>query len=98
MITEEQFKVIDHLVKSNGEKYNLQKASEECMELALILTQKLTKPIRINDQNIIDEIGDVIIRLEILKKMFDNDKIKTRISYKLKNFKRYIDYKLYNQI
>lgn len=97
-ITEEQYGIIDHLHKTNGDKYNLHKASEELQELSLILTQKLTKPTKVSNKNITDEIGDVIIRLEILKKMFDKEEIEKRIDYKLKNFKHYIDHKLYSQI
>ena len=98
MITEKQQKIIKHLLDNNGEKYNLHKASEECQELGLVLTQYLLKPTKVDKQEIIDEIGDVIIRVEILKQMFDLDKIQKRIDYKLNKFKEYIDHKSYNQI
>lgn len=90
--------IIDHLVKENGFEYNLHKASEELQELALVLTQKLTKPLKVDDQEIIDEIGDVIIRLRILKKMYPKDKIKERVNYKLGKYQEYIDNKSYKQI
>lgn len=93
-----QEEIIDHLFVNNGEKYNLHKASEECQELGLVLNQYLLKPTKVDQQEIIDEIGDVIIRLEILKKMFPADKIKERIAYKLSKYQEYIDHKLYNQI
>lgn len=90
--------IIDHLVKNNGFEYNLSKASEELQELSLVLTQKLNKPKRVDDKEIIDEIGDVIIRLEILKKIYDINKINERIAYKLSKFQSYVDNKSYTKI
>ena len=74
--------LIDYLVENNTHEYNLHKASEEFQELSLILTQKLLKSEQIEEQAIIDEIGDCIIRLEILKKKFPIDKIQARIDKK----------------
>ncbi len=90
--------IIDILVERNSYEYNLHKASEEFQELALVLTQKLTKPHKINEQEIIDEIGDAEIRLEILKKLFNREKIDRRVAYKLKNFQQYVDSKKYKNI
>ena len=90
--------IIQYLFENNGYKYNLHKASEECQELGLVLNQKLLKPGKVDDQEIIDEIGDVIIRLEILKKMFPADKIEERVDFKLSNYQSYIDHKTYNEI
>ena len=90
--------IIDKLVKDNGYENNLSKASEECQELALVLTQKLNKPTKVEDSAIIEEIGDVIIRLRILKKMFDREKIKERVNYKLGKYQEYVDHKLYKKI
>ncbi len=101
-ITQEQGQtrkgIIDILVEKNGYHYNLHKAAEECQELGLVLTQKLLKPKKVNDQEIIDEIGDVEIRLEILKKMFNKEKIEDRIAYKLKKFQEYVDHDSYKHI
>ena len=90
--------IIEHLVKTNDPKFNLLKAAEELQELSLSLTQKLTKEDKFDDQKIIDEIGDVIIRMRILRKMFDRDKIKSRINYKFGKFQSYINNKSYKQI
>jgi NTP pyrophosphatase (non-canonical NTP hydrolase) len=90
--------IIDILVKNNGFEYNLSKASEELQELSLVLTQKLNKPHRVDNQEIIDEIGDVIIRIEILKKIYDIDKINERVAYKLSKFASYVDNKKYKKI
>lgn len=90
--------IIKHLLTENGKKYNLHKASEECQELGLVLNQMLLKPDKVDEQEVIDEIGDVLIRLEILKEMFPIDKIQQRIDYKLSKYREYIDHKTYNQI
>jgi hypothetical protein len=93
-----QDEIIEHLFLNNGTKYNLHKASEEMQELGLVLNQYLLKPTKVDEQEIIDEIGDVKIRLAILEKMFPTDKIQARVDYKLSKFQEYIDRKLYDQI
>lgn len=97
-LSDKQQKVIDHLIKENGEQYNMLKASEEMQELGLVLVQKVLKPTKVDDQEIIDEIGDVFIRMEILKRMYPAQDIQKRINHKLAKFKEYIDHKLYSQI
>ena len=95
-MTKEQKIVLKHLLETNTVKYNLAKAAEELSELSLILQQKaLKKTENFDDQHIIDEIGDVEIRMYILKKMFPKQKIKDRILYKISKFKEYIDKGLY---
>lgn len=90
--------IIEHLFNANGEKYNLHKASEECQELGLVLNQYLLKPKKIDQQEIIDEIGDVLIRVEILKRMFPLEDIQARVDLKLSKFKSYIDHEEYNKM
>lgn len=93
-----QEQIIQHLFEKNGKQYNLHKASEECQELGLVLNQYLLKPNKVDEQEIIDEIGDVIIRLEVLKKMFPQDKIDERVAYKLSKYQEYIDHEKYDKI
>jgi len=83
--------VIDKLTKVNSKQYNLLKAAEELQELSLALTQKINKPSRNNDEAIIDEIGDVIIRIKVLKKLFNKKAINTRVDTKLKSYQKLID-------
>lgn len=90
--------IIKYLFQNNGTRYNLHKASEEMQELGLVLNQFLLKPTKVDEQQIIDEIGDVKIRLAILEKMFPADKVKKRVDYKLSKFREYRDHKLYDQI
>ncbi len=91
--------IVEHLTKKNGETYNFHKAAEECQELGLVLNQKLLHgKNKVDDQEIIDEIGDVIIRVEILKRLFPLNKIQERVDFKLAKFKGYIDRKQYSKI
>ena len=95
MLKKRQKEIIEHLFKTNKKEYNLAKAAEELSELSLVLQQKALKPTKVDDQEILDEIGDVIIRLKVLKKMFNKDKIKLRITHKLTLFEGYINKGLY---
>ena len=90
--------VIDELVKTNSYKYNLQKSVEELLELAEILMKKVNKkggPKEPPDQDVIDEIGDVQIRLEILKEIFGQEAVQARINNKLVQFRNYIEEEKY---
>lgn len=91
-------KIAEKLFERNGKKYNFDKAAEEFLELALVLNQKLLKPTKVNEQQIIDEIGDCELRLKVLKKYFDSKKIKKRILYKTKKFNSYIENNTYDKI
>lgn len=98
MFTEEQLQFIAKLTKHNDSTYNLHKAAEECQELGLVLTQFILKPDHVDMSEIIDEIGDVAIRLEILKRIFPADKIEERINFKLEKYKGYLGLEKYNNI
>ena len=58
------------------------KLAEECMELALIITQQLNKPKMDFEDEISEEIGDVKWRLEQVEKYYDGERIEERIEYK----------------
>jgi len=58
------------------------KLVEECMELALIITQQLNKPRIDFTQEIVEEIGDVKWRLQRIEEYYDSNKIDERIRYK----------------
>lgn len=79
------------LAKTNDYNYNLLKASEELQELALVLTQLALKPKKVKKQEVIDEIGDVKIRLAILDHLFDKRKVDKRIAFKINKFKKYLE-------
>ena len=82
--------LIKYLVENNDYKYNLLKTAEELNELSTILLQYVNKDNKIDKQKIIEEIGDSIIRIEVLKKLFNKKKINLRINFKLKKLKSYI--------
>jgi hypothetical protein len=91
LTAEECDQIYDHMAQNNTLKYNRLKAAEELQELALVLVQKVNKPEKISDQQIIDEIGDVKIRLEVLQRLFSSDEINKRINNKLNQFQRFIE-------
>lgn len=84
--------IIDHLAKTNDPQYNLLKAAEELSELTEALLKRLTKGERgASDDAIIEEIGDVQIRIGILGRMFGYGKVVERIEGKLKKYKSYVE-------
>lgn len=78
------------LSKDNDYKYNLLKTAEELQELSLVLMQMALKKNKVNEQEVIDEIGDVKIRLNILQHLFNKNKVKKRIIFKTDKLKSYI--------
>jgi|ERR1044072_3102915 NTP pyrophosphatase (non-canonical NTP hydrolase) len=91
--------VIDFMVAKNGQDYNFRKAAEECAELTTVLLQLTNKKIdgAPEQQELIDEIGDVIIRLEILKRMVPEDLLQARLDKKLAKYEGYISENTYSK-
>lgn len=85
--------VLEYIENNNGLTYNLQKSSEEFQELSLVLLQKSLKPYKVNDQEVIDEIGDSIIRLYVLMSIYDREKVGDRICEKVKKYRKLIEEK-----
>lgn len=86
--------------KVNDKSYNLSKASEEIAELQELVLKTLNKraPNKPSKQSIIDEIGDVEMRIYILKRdlKITQQEINERKIYKANKFIGYIksgDYK-----
>jgi len=90
--------LIQELVDYNNDNYNLHKACEELQELSLVLTQFMLKPDKVDIQEIVDEIGDVEIRIEFLKNIFNRKDIQKRVDFKLKKFEEYMTKKMYKNI
>ena len=82
--------LIKYLVENNDYKYNLLKTAEELQELSLVLTQMALKEEKVDKQEVIDEIGDVIIRLNVLFHLFSLKKISKRVKFKLNKLKSYV--------
>ena len=82
------------MIEYNDKDYNLLKAIEELTELQEVLIKKVIKkggPKEPSNESIIEEIGDVAIRVTILFKVFGQEKCEERMLYKLKKFKSYMD-------
>lgn len=61
----------DILAKHNSKQYNANKLKEECLELALILTQIANKPAKIaaeKPDELYKELADVLLRVDIFYK------------------------------
>ena len=82
--------LIKYLVENNDYKYNLLKTAEELQELSLVLTQMALKKEKVDKQEVIDELGDVHIRLKVIQHFFSRKKVKKRIKFKLDKLKSYI--------
>ena len=72
---------------ANSTRFSIEKAKEELLELALVLVQKDTKlntrkPI--DDQEIINEIGDAKRVIWWLEHVYGKDAVKKRIEEKVK--------------
>lgn len=82
--------LIKYLVENNDYKYNLLKTAEELQELSLVLTQMALKKEKVDKQEVIDELGDVKIRLKVIQHFFSRKKVKKRVKFKLDKLKSYI--------
>lgn len=90
--------ILETLAGYNSYEYNLRKCAEEASELSTIILQSLNKPGFIPDNKIIEEIGDLDLRLKILKIMFGKDKVNERKSNKLKSWQKQLENKRYKEI
>lgn len=84
---EEVETIIDSIFERHRDNQGLRdfvllKAAEELNELSAELIQKVLHPTHEKDQPIVDEIGDVLIRLSVLVKFYDLELINERIKYK----------------
>lgn len=92
-------KLLQEIIDYNNDgAYVLTKAAEECSELTTILLQKLLKPAKVDNQDVIDEIGDVYIRLKMLTMQIGKEKVQARIDYKLAKYAQYLNEEKYDKI
>jgi NTP pyrophosphatase (non-canonical NTP hydrolase) len=74
------------LAVSNSWLYNHTKACEELAELSTELLKKINKrgnPKEPSDQAVIDELGDVTIRLAVLVRMYGAEAVNKRVLEKI---------------
>ena len=86
--------IVDFMVNKNQEQFNYLKFCEEATELQELLLKKVNKVDKKDipsNLGIIDEIGDVKVRLLVLEKMFGEDNINERVKYKMEKWKGYIE-------
>lgn len=91
--------LIAKLAKENEYPYNILKACEEMTELQEVLLKRLLKSgtsKNPTEQSIIEEIGDVMIRLDILREMFGKNEVDKRIADKLSKYYQYTKDGKYN--
>ena len=66
----------------NDQEWEMRKTAEEC-ELTTILVQQLNKPHKDLGDEIVEELGDVLFRIERLKSYYDNEELTKRILHKI---------------
>lgn len=81
-------KKVVKLLECNTYDFNIRKTIEELNELSLILMQSLNKPDKNFTEEIIEEIGDVKLRIAWLENNFSLKKIKKRIETKFNQIKK----------
>jgi NTP pyrophosphatase (non-canonical NTP hydrolase) len=89
------------LEQRNGWNFNHMKAIEELAELSEVLIKKLNKnggPKEPSDRSIVEEIGDVLLRLRILEFYYGKDAIKERMDFKLSKFAEILTTNKYKHI
>lgn len=94
METSKEEDLLKQIALSNDPQYNLLKTVEELLELGEKLQKKALKvdySAAPTDDEIIEEIGDVQIRLWMLRYVFDTGKVDARISYKLAKYEEYLE-------
>jgi NTP pyrophosphatase (non-canonical NTP hydrolase) len=83
------------LVKTNEESYNWQKLAEELFELGEVVMKKINKqgtPKEPSMEKIIEEMGDVLLRINILEEKHDLEfHLMDRIDEKLLKLGEYIN-------
>ena len=97
-ITDKKFKaekILKELVNTNQEMYNWQKLAEELFELGEIVMKRINKDKTHKEppiEKIIEEMGDVVLRINILaEKAKITDKIEIRMYDKLITLGGYMD-------
>lgn len=83
--------IISTLTERNDHAYNILKAVEELNELSTVLMQQYNKPGKVPTSAVIEELGDVAIRLQILERIYGQEAIDTRIKEKLSKYEGYIE-------
>lgn len=87
-----QTKTLNALITLNDKGYNILKACEELAELQEKLLKKYVKagtPKEPSDESVVEEIGDVFIRLSVIEQLFQAS-TQARVEFKLNKFEEYL--------
>lgn len=91
---EQAHKLFDFLALTNKNRFNLTKFAEELTELNELCLKYVNKhkEYKPTKDKFIEEIGDVIMRMDVLMKMFGitKEEIHTRVLYKANKILQYI--------
>ena len=82
--------VITRMANENQDLFNEQKLIEEMSELTKELTHRITKPRKYDPSKVIEELGDVKVRLEVLCARYGRGAVNARVNTKLKKFDKYL--------
>ena len=89
-VKQEEFNIFDKLIEGNDPTYQLVKACEELSELTTALLQYVNKRGKTTtEQDVIVEIADVKIRMEVLERVFDSNKIKEAYDSKIEKLSKW---------
>ena len=93
----EDWAVIKQMADTNEGDYNIDKTIEEIFELGEALMKRKLKGEQYgaSNQHIIDEIGDVQIRINVLREILGPHKVDERVKFKLAKFRGFYKDKKY---
>lgn len=83
---EKAAELIEYLVATNEKNYNYLKLAEELNELSEVLIKKITKEGGLHEpseEKLVEEAGDVFLRLAVLMTMLGEEKVFDRINKKV---------------
>lgn len=86
---ENNLEFLKRVVHNADREYSLNKAAEECLELAMVLVQQVNKPDKNYIREIEEEISHVSMRLLMISELFDKSNIQEQFDRKCKNMKRW---------
>lgn len=85
-------------IKANTEEFNKLKLLEEFHECGELLVKTLTKPKHLHDiSHLIEELGDVIVRANIVAEILGRDKVNARIASKTDTLTKHYINKINNK-
>ncbi len=93
LLTKKPEDIITKMAETNSWEYNIDKTIEELFELGEVLMKRKLKGSNwgATNKQIIDEVGDVEIRIRVLRKLLGEESINSRVEEKLAKFKGFFE-------